>query len=175
MRMSEKEFQKLLAAGKIKIHEQSVHKQDGSMMKDTAITDEETTTKESKKKRKGKTMSEFQSTAEKVYYQEYIEPLILTGEITSCDMHKRFDIVPAVKWGNVQLRTKRYTPDFVLTFRNGSIKVVEIKGKVIKKLQRDYPLRRQLFILNFCIPNNWEFEEIEAEMLTAGLRKKAKM
>ncbi|WNS40840.1 hypothetical protein [Paenibacillus sp. MMS20-IR301] len=47
-----------------------------------------------------------------------------------------------------------------MELKDGSVEVVEIKGRVIKKLQRDYPLRRQLFILNYCIPNNWKFKEV---------------
>lgn len=119
-----------------------------------------------KKKRKGKGKEEFQSYAERLYWETYVQPMLLIGEIKSYDLHRSFEVVPAVKWGNVNLRAKVYTPDFFLEMADGSIKVVELKGKVVRKLQRDYPLRRQLFILNYCIPNHWEFEEVSSEGLT---------
>ena len=122
--------------------------------------------KQAKKQKKGKGKDEFQSYAEQVYWETVVRPLMLAGEIVSFDLHRSFEVVPAVKWGNISFRAKSYTPDFFLTMNDGSVKVVEIKGKVVRKLQRDYPLRRQLFILNFCIPNGWAFEEVPAEDLT---------
>ena len=108
-----------------------------------------------KKKRKGKSKDEFQSYAEQRYWETVLYPMHLAGLIRSCDLHRYFN-----------LRAKVYTPDFFLEMTDGSVRVIEIKGKVIRKLQRDYPLRRQLFILNYCIPNNWEFEEVSSEELT---------
>ena len=123
------------------------------------------------RQKRGKAKDEFQSYAERLYWETVIQPLMLVGEIVSFDLHRSFEVVPAVKWGNVSLRAKSYTPDFFLTMKDGSIKVVEIKGKVVRKLQRDYPLRRQLFILNYCIPQGWQFEEVSAESLTGSKAK----
>lgn len=145
IRMTERELQDLLKTGKI--------------CTETPISTE-------KKKRKGKSKDEFQSYAEQRYWETVLYPMHLAGLIRSCDLHRSFEVVPAVKWGNVNLRAKVYTPDFFLEMTDGSVRVIEIKGKVIRKLQRDYPLRRQLFILNYCIPNNWEFEEVSSEELT---------
>lgn len=39
-------------------------------------------------------------------------------------------------------------------------KIFEIKGGMIKKLQRNYPLCRQLFILKYCLPNDYKFIEV---------------
>lgn len=119
-----------------------------------------------KKKRKGRGKSEFQSLAEERYFSLYVQPLMLAKQIVSCEMHESFPIVEQVKLGNTSFRERVYTPDFVLHFADGRTKVVEVKGTKVRKLQRDYPLRRQLFILKYCIPNNWEFEEVNAEELT---------
>jgi Protein of unknown function (DUF1064). len=118
------------------------------------------------KSRKGRSKDEFQSLAEEIYYHHYIQPLILQGKLESVNMHETFQIVEAVQWGKIKLAAKVYTPDFVIRFLDGKIKVIEIKGTKVKKLQRDYPLRRQLFLLKYCIPNDWEFEEVKAETLT---------
>lgn len=106
---------------------------------------------------------DFDSEAERNYYYNYLYPLILAKEIKSVEIHKSFEILSAISYSGKKLKARVYTPDFVIHYPNGAIKVVEIKGKAIKKLQRDYPLRKHLFIQKYVIPNEWEFEEVEAE------------
>ena len=48
------------------------------------------------------------------------------------------------------------------------MQAIEVKGKAMKKLQRDYPLRRQLFLLRYAVPKGWAFLEIPAEDITQG-------
>lgn len=102
----------------------------------------------------------FDSAAEERYYTRYIQPKLIAGEIVKCEMHVKYEIIPAIEHGGKRYRHCEYTPDFVLKHADGYIKVVEVKGRVVKKLQRDYHLRRQLFILRYCIPNGWAFTEI---------------
>lgn len=111
---------------------------------------------------------EFDSLAEEKYYNEYLYPLILAKEIESVELHKSFEILSAINQNGIKLKAKVYTPDFIIHYPNGSVKVVEIKGKVIKKLQRDYPLRKHLFIEKYVLPNGWEFEEIIAEDMSTS-------
>jgi hypothetical protein len=123
------------------------------------------TNSNSKSVSQGKEKKEFDSLAEKIYYYEYLYPLYLTNKISNIDIHKSFKITdknpifPCI-------RERIYTPDFVLHFPDGNIKIVEVKGDKIKKLQREYPLKRDLLLLQFCIPNGWDFEEVKAELLT---------
>jgi predicted nuclease of restriction endonuclease-like RecB superfamily len=111
---------------------------------------------------------EFDSLAEEKYYNEYLYPLILAKEIESVELHKSFEILSSINQAGIKLRAKVYAPDFIIHYPNGSVKVVEIKGKIVKKLQRDYQLRKHLFIEKFVIPNGWKFEEVIAEDITGS-------
>ena len=108
----------------------------------------------------------FDSFAEELFYQSYITPLLIAGEITSCECHKSFEVAPEAWVDGERYRAKVYTPDFLLRYADGTTIVVEIKGKKIKKLQRDYQLRRHLFAIQYAAPNGWGFCEIPAEGLT---------
>lgn len=107
----------------------------------------------------------FDSQAEERFYNRHVLPGLLSGIIISSDVHKTFEIMEAVEHCGHKYKNREYTPDFVLAFRDGTVEVVEIKGKQVKKMQRDYPLRKQLFILKYCIPNGWKFIERPAEEL----------
>lgn len=102
----------------------------------------------------------FDSDAEERFYNKRIVPLIIAGFLHKLELHKTFEIVEAVEHCGKKYKKRVYTPDFYMEFKDGSVEVVEIKGRIIKKIQRDYPLRRQLFIVNYCLPNNWKFLEV---------------
>lgn len=102
---------------------------------------------------------EFDSQAERDYYVAEIWPYLQTGEITSCELHKTFVLIEASEYDGRKLREIVYTPDFILTYPDGAVVVVEVKSKKIKRLQRDYPVRRRLFIEKYCRPNGWKFKE----------------
>lgn len=114
----------------------------------------------------------FDSLAEEKYYNEYLYPLILAKEIESVELHKSFEILSSINQAGIKLRAKVYTPDFIIHYPNGSVKVVEIKDKIVKKLQRDYQLRKHLFIEKYVLPNGWEFEEVIAEDITGNESRK---
>lgn len=109
-----------------------------------------------------KEKSDFDSKAEQHYYERVVVPLLLAKEVTSCELHKEFEVIPALDFGGQHYRHRVFKPDFLLTFPDGHVKVVEVKGEYARRAQRDYPLRRQLFIIHHCIPNGWEFEEVPA-------------
>lgn len=150
MRMSEKELQELLNSNKaLRCSNVVNHGKDKKPVMQQY--------KEEKK--------QFDSLAEEIYYTEYIYPLFLASKISNIEIHKSFKLTaknpvfPCIK-------ERIYTPDFILHFPGGKIKIIEVKGDMIKKLQREYPLKRDLLLLQFCIPCGWDFEEIKAEILT---------
>ncbi len=107
---------------------------------------------------------EFDSLAEEKYYNEYLFPLLLIKEIESIELHIKFTLVEEIP--EYKIKKIVYTPDFILHYPDGSVKVIEIKGTKIKKLQRDYHIRKSLFIRDYVIPKGWNFEEIKAEDIT---------
>ena len=51
------------------------------------------------------------------------------------------------------------TPDFVLTYADGTVEVVEVKSKFTRRQQRDYIHRRRMFIDLVAEPQHWRFIE----------------
>lgn len=161
MRLTEKEYEELCRKRNLKYIPPKNKTLSNSILP-------QTTKDAPKSKKKGNTKhSDFDSLAEENYYNFYIKPKLMSGEFLSCEIHKKFIIlnaIPEYHFGN-----REYTPDFYITRADNSILVVEMKGKVIKKLQRDYPLRKHLFVEKFCIPNGWEFIEENSEQWTQNI------
>lgn len=107
---------------------------------------------------------EFDSLAEKNFYYYYVQKFLQNGFITKCELHNEFCIIDAIP--EYKLRKKVFKPDFLITTQKGETFVIEMKGKVVKKLQRDYGLRKHIFIEKYCIPNNWKFIELKSEEWT---------
>ena len=150
MRFSEDELERILKNPAVKIHGEATQK----------------TRQKKRSARKGKSKDEFQSLAECRYYERYIWPLEIADRLERWSMHESFEVVEALTFQGIRFRTKVYSPDFVLYFKDGSVKVVEVKDEKIRRLQREYPLKKQLFIMKYCIPNGWDFEEVRASELT---------
>jgi hypothetical protein len=68
-----------------------------------------------------KTGREFDSRGEYDYYMGMILPKVQRGEIVKVESHRRFTMLPEKEYGNVKLPAAHYTPDFVLTYADGSI------------------------------------------------------
>lgn len=83
----------------------------------------------------------FASKRESEYYLVY-KSMLQHGEIIRLELQPRYEIIPRFKGadGRTELAT-HYTPDFRLTYPDGRVVVVEVKGKAA----RDYVLRRKLF------------------------------
>lgn len=60
----------------------------------------------------------------------------------------------------MKLRPIRYTADFRLTYADGTVEIVEIKSKFVRRMQRDYPVRRRVFLEQIARPAGWKFTEI---------------
>ena len=99
------------------------------------------------------------SKLEQDYYAAHIWPRMLAGEIASCELQKRFELLPASEYCGLHLPAAHYTPDFVITYANGQVEAVEVKARKIRQLQRDYIYRRRLFIEIIARPRGWVFTE----------------
>lgn len=117
----------------------------------------------SPKKSKGKSTikKQFDSVAEENFYNFFVLKNIKSGLIINCELHNEYTIVDAIP--EYKLRKKVFKPDFFIQTKDGQTFVVETKGEKIKKLQRDYGLRKHLFIQKYCLPNNWTFIELRSE------------
>ena len=59
----------------------------------------------------------------------------------------------------MKLPAVHYTPDFVLTYADGTVEAVEVKSKFVRRQQRDYIHRRRMFIDIVAEPRGWHFIE----------------
>lgn len=104
------------------------------------------------------------SELERRYYASVLWPKIMAGLVESWEMHRRFELLQADTYCGLRLPAAHYTPDFLVTYTNGTVEAVEVKHAKIRKLQRDYIYRRRLFIEKYARPNGWKFTEyIESE------------
>lgn len=102
----------------------------------------------------------FDSRGEYEYYMGEVVPRIESGEILSCERQPEFELFPAGKFGGLKLHAIRYTADFRLEYADGTVEIVEVKSKFVRRMQRDYHIRRRLFIEQYARPNGWKFTEI---------------
>lgn len=114
--------------------------------------------------RRGPLLPEADSELEQRYYAAELWPKIMAGLVAQVELHKQFLLYPADTYCGLRLPAAHYTPDFLVTYTNGTVEVVEVKHAKIRKLQRDYIYRRRLFIEKYARPNGWKFTEyIESE------------
>ncbi len=110
---------------------------------------------------KGKeTGADFDSRGEYEYYTGTIIPKMRTGEIVKCEKHPAFQLFPCGEYRGLKLGAIRYTADFGLEYADGTVEIVEVKSRFVRRMQRDYPLRRRIFIEQYARPNGWKFTEI---------------
>ncbi|MCR5776953.1 MAG: DUF1064 domain-containing protein [Lachnospiraceae bacterium] len=102
----------------------------------------------------------FDSRGEYEFYIGTVQPGIRSGEIIECKEHPEFSLYDTSKFCEIKLGKIRYTPDFMLTYKDGSVEIIEIKSKFVRRMQRDYPVRRRLFIEKYARPNGWKFKEV---------------
>lgn len=97
--------------------------------------------------------------SEKRYYREVILPKVACGQIVKVQEQVVFDLLPEKAYCGLKLPKARYKPDFVLTYADGTVEIVEIKSKFTRRMQRDYIYRRRLFIDLVAEPRGWKFTE----------------
>lgn len=102
----------------------------------------------------------FDSALERYYYLAEIAPRVRSGEIGTVSLHERYELLPAAEYCGIKLPAAHYTPDFVITYADGGVEVVEVKSKQIRRMQGSYVYRRRLFIDRYARPNGWKFTEV---------------
>ena len=96
---------------------------------------------------------EFPSKREAEYYLLY-KSMLQSGEIESLQLQPQFELIPPfTNWAGKKVRPTNYTADFLLTYPDGRLVVIEVKGY----RTRDYQLRRKLFEYEY---KEYEFEEV---------------
>ena len=113
---------------------------------------------------------DFDSRGEYEYYIGTIAPKVARGEIVEWEAHPRFPLFPAGEYGGVKLRPVQYTADFRLIYADGTVEIVEVKSKFVRRMQRDYPVRRRVFLELIARPAGWKFTEI----ITADSKEEVK-
>lgn len=69
----------------------------------------------------------FDSTAENKFYHQ-VKSEMQDGNIIEFDLHPRLEILPSLKKFGRTIRPASYSPDFCLTYGDGRIEYVEVKG-----------------------------------------------
>ena len=70
----------------------------------------------------------FDSLLEMKYYKFVVCPQIESGEITKCELQKSYQLQPSFKYNGKLIRSIEYVADFVITYKNGHVIVVDTKG-----------------------------------------------
>lgn len=102
----------------------------------------------------------FDSRGEYEYYIGTVAPKVARGEIVEWEAHPCFPLFPTGEYGGVKLRPVRYTADFRLIYADGTVEIVEVKSKFVRRMQRDYTVRRRVFLELVARPAGWRFTEI---------------
>lgn len=101
--------------------------------------------------------------SEKRYYREVILPKVACGLVVKVQEQIVFELLPEKAYCGLKLPKARYKPDFVLTYADGTVEIVEVKSKFTRRMQRDYIYRRRLFIDLVAEPRGWKFTEWYAD------------
>lgn len=104
--------------------------------------------------------SRFDSRGEYEFFVIEVLPRLRNGRIVSCEEHPAFTLFEADEFCDIKLGAIRYTADFKLTYNDGTVEIIEIKSRFVRRMQRDYPVRRRIFIEKYARPNGWKFREI---------------
>ena len=102
----------------------------------------------------------FGSKGEYEFYIGEIVPGIQAGLICRATPQVRFDLLPAKEFCGLKFPAAHYTCDYMIEYADGTVEVVEIKSKFIRRAQRDYIYRRRLFVDLIAEPKGWRFREI---------------
>lgn len=101
--------------------------------------------------------------SEKRYYREVILPKVACGLVVKVQEQIVFELLPEKAYCGLKLPKARYKPDFVLTYADGAVEIVEVKSRFTRRMQRDYIYRRRLFIDLVAEPRGWKFTEWYAD------------
>ena len=119
----------------------------------------QTQKKEKNGKKRDGNAEKHKPESEKQYYREIILPKVACGQVVQVQEQVVFDLLPEKAYCGLKLPKARYKPDFVLTYADGTVEIVEVKSKFTRRMQRDYIYRRRLFIDLIAEPRGWKFTE----------------
>lgn len=110
----------------------------------------------------------FDSKLEKKYYEEVVIPGLKDGTIQTAYRQKRYTLQPSFKYNGKTIRAIEYISDFTLVYADGSVLVVDVKGRPtadakIKKKMMHYVHPELPFIwVSHTKATGWmEYDELE--------------
>lgn len=96
----------------------------------------------------------FDSVLEMKYYKEVVLPGVASGEITSFELQKKYQLQPSFIHEGKRIRSIDYIADFVLQYSDGHEVVIDTKGKA----DATALLKRKLFY--------YKYPEIDYQWIT---------
>ena len=121
----------------------------------------------------------FDSELEMKYYRDVVCPQLESGYITKCEMQIDYELQPKFIYDNKTVLPIKYKADFVITFNDGRIEVIDTKGcpDNVSKIKRKmfwyvYPDIIYLWITYSKIDGGW----VDYEIVKKGrsIRKREK-
>ena len=87
----------------------------------------------------------FDSKFEAEFYFSELQWLYAAGEITKIERQKKYLLQPAFKYQDKTIRSINYVADFVVTYKNGSVEVIDTKGVATP----EYLLKKKLLLYRY--------------------------
>lgn len=80
----------------------------------------------------------YDSVVEMKFMRDYIVPRLESGELIKAERQIKYELQPSFKHGNISVRAITYVADFVITYADGHVVVIDIKGMPdsVAKLKR---------------------------------------
>lgn len=70
----------------------------------------------------------FDSVLEMKYYRDVICPKVASGDIVNVELQKQYELQPKFKHDNKTVHAINYVADFVVTYKDGTVEVLDTKG-----------------------------------------------
>ena len=110
----------------------------------------------------------FDSKLEKKFYEEVVVPGLEDGTIAKAELQKKYNLQPSFKHEGKTIRAIDYVSDFTLTYSDGCILVIDIKGRAtadakIKKKMMHYVHPELKFVwLAHTVATGWiDYDELQ--------------
>lgn len=110
----------------------------------------------------------FDSKLEKKYYEQVIVPGLEDGSIKLVERQKKYQLQPSFRYDGKLVRAIDYISDFTVTYTNGEVLVVDIKGQPttdanLKKKMMHYKYPDLKFVwLAYTVTTGWiEYDDLK--------------
>ena len=70
----------------------------------------------------------FDSVLEMKYYRDVVCPLVERGVLAKCELQVPYELQPKFSHDNRTVQPIKYVADFVLTYSDGTVEVIDTKG-----------------------------------------------